>query len=473
MAALGRLVRTLPGPEDRGPASVRDIDGNAMELDARPIGRGGQGTVYRIRQTRYAVKLSDESQAAGPGDGLADRLARLHWLPLEGLPVSRPLRPLAEPHVGYTMDLLDDMEPMAALCEPPDGEMEPWYLAGGGLRRRLRLLARCAGILGILHGRGLVYCDVSPGNVLASADPQHNHVWLIDPDNIAIESSARKRVVQTRLYRAPEIARRQSGNTPFSDLYSFAILAYQTLRGDHPLLGDLVDESQQREEDVERGLLPWTGHSTDARNRSSYGLPAETVLTTRLADMFRQNFETGLNDPILRPSADAWAAALSAAADVTLTCRAPECGHSYYAFGPHCPFCGAARPDMIVVGVREQVPGHFGLHGAEPVIFDEASWIVLQAGEPFLVTERYAQLVAHDPDQPVLRLRWRGDETVDVENVGSAPVRRVPPTGGTGRTLLPGALASERIEAGWRVHFDDNRRIHRLLTFHKLQRQGA
>ena len=472
MAALGRLARTLPGPEERGPATVRDIDGNAMELDAQPIGRGGQGTVYRIRQTRYAVELSDESQLAGPGDGLAERLARLRWLPLDGLPVSRPLRPLAGPHVGYTMDLLDDMEPMAALCEPPDGEMEPWYLAGGGLRRRLRLLARCAGILGILHGRGLVYGDVSPGNVLVSADPRHCRVWLIDPDNIAIESSARQRVVQTRLYRAPEIVRKQSGNTPFSDLYSFAILAYQTLRGDHPLLGDLVDESPQHEEEVERGLLPWAGHSTDARNRSSYGIAAETVLSTRLADLFRQNFETGLNDPVRRPSADAWAAALAAAADVTLTCRAPGCGHSFYAFGPHCPFCGAARPDALVVGVREQVPGQFGMRGTKPLILPEASWIVLQANEPFLVTERHARLVADDPDQPVLRLSWRGGGTVDIENVGSAPVRRVPPAGGTGRTVLPGALASERIEARWRVHFDDDRRIHRLLTFHEPE-QGA
>jgi hypothetical protein len=51
-------------------------------------------------------------------------------------------------------------------------------------------------------------------------------------------------------------------------------------------------------------------------------------------------------------------------------------------------------------------------------------------------------------------------------------VRRVPPAGGTGRTVLPGALASERIEARWRVHFDDDRRIHRLLTFHEPE-QGA
>ncbi len=473
MATLGPIAGTFPWPENHVPASVRDIDGNALELDDRAIGRGGQGVVYRIRQTRYAVKLADEHTDPGPGDSLGERLARVRWLPLEGLPISRPLKPLAEPHVGYTMDLLEDMAPIAGLCEPPEGQIEPWYLAGGGLRRRLRLLARCAAVLGTLHGRGLVYGDISPGNVLVSAGLEHDQVWLIDPDNIAIENSARKRIVGTRLYRAPEIVRRQSGNTSFSDACSFAILAYQTLRGDHPLIGDLADESPEREDDVERGLLPWTGHTTDARNRSSYGIPADAVLTSRLAEMFQRNFEDGLSNPQQRPSANAWAAALGGAADVTVTCPARGCGHSYYAFAPHCPFCRSALPDTMVVGVREQVPGHFGLRGAKPVIFDEASWIVLEADRPFLVTARHAQLVADDPDQPVLKLIWREGGVVDVENAGTAPVRRVPPTGGAGRTLLPGAWTSERVEAGWRIHFGDDRRIHRLLTFHQPARQGA
>lgn len=472
-AAMGRPTRTLSGQDDRGPAGVRDIDGNPLELDELPIGKGGQGAVYRIRHTRYAAKLAGPRQDPGQGDSLAERLARLRWLPLEDLPISRPVKPLAEPHVGYVMDLLEDMVPIAELCEPPDGEMEPWYLAGGGLRRRLRLLARCASILAVLHGRGLVYGDISPGNILVSAAQDHEQVWLIDPDNIAIESSARSRIVGTRLYRAPEIVRRQTGNTTFSDAWSFAILAYQTLRGDHPLLGDLTGESLQYEDDAERGLLPWTGHGTDARNRSAYGMPAHAVLSSRLQALFRQNFEDGLNDPFRRPTAGVWAAALSGAADLTVTCPAAGCGQSYYAFGLHCPFCRAGSPDTILAGIHEQVPGCFGLNGTKTVITEPGNWIVLQTGQPVTVTARHSRLVADDPGLPVLRLRWSGGETVDMENVGRDPVRRVPPAGGIGRTLPPGSRVLERIDAGWRVHFGDDRRMHRVITFHLPARQGA
>jgi DNA-binding helix-hairpin-helix protein with protein kinase domain len=453
---------------------VRDADGNALELDPEPIGRGGQGAVYRMRGTRYAVKLMTGAGSSNPGDSLAERLARLRWLPLEGLPLSRPIQDLDAQHPGYIMDLLDGVEPLATLCEPQDGELEAWYQSGGGLRRRLRLLARLAEVLAALHGRGLVYGDISPDNVLIPAEAGGEDVWLIDPDNIAIESSARQRVVETRLYRAPEIARRESGNTPFSDDYSFALLAYQALRADHPLVGDLVDADLRREEDAERGLLPWTGHSTDARNRSGFGVAEGKVLTGRLKELFRQAFEDGLRDPLRRPTATAWAAELRAAADLTVVCRPHGCGHSYYAFAPHCPYCRAGRPETILAGVRNQIPARFRLDGTRPVISDPVSWIALQAGEPFLATTRHSRLAAGPKEEPVLRVRWMLDGSLALENVGTAPARWVSPAGGAGRLLVPGARADPaRVWNGWQVHFGDDRAIHRVLTLQQPRQQEA
>lgn len=471
MAAAGRPARAN-SEHSSAPAVVRDVDGTVYELEHEPVGGGGQGVVYRVRQSKDAVKLLHDDAppgaSEGPGESLDERIRRLGWLPLENLPIARP-KPkgrLAEPHVGYLMPLLEDMIPIATLCEPPENDLEPWYLAGGGLRRRLRLLARCAGVLATLHGRGLVYGDISPRNVLVSASARRDGLWFIDPDNITIESSAGQRTDATRLYRAPEIARRQSGFTPFSDAYSFAILAYQTLRADHPLVGDGTTTAQL-EEEAERGLLPWTGHSTDERNRSGYGIPARHVLTDRLSKLFERAFENGLREPRLRPTALAWLAALGAAADQTLICPGPGCGHSFYASAGLCPFCGMARSDTIRVEIYDQIPPSFGLRGEEPALSGPVDWIAAQDGEPFVITTRHSRLVADADEKQVLRLRWRADGSLELSNIGDDPVRWVSAAGDADRVLRRGASRSVRADSG-RVHFGDDRRVHRVLTFQRL-----
>lgn len=468
MGAVGRPKPTSPDPGS-APTGVRDSDGNPLELEPHPISRDGRGTVYRVSLSDYAVKLMDD-QAAGPeehvyvGESLMARLSRVRWLPLEDLPIFTPITKLAAPHVGYVMRFLDGMVPIAGLCEPPEGELKPWYLEGGGLRRRLRLLARYAGTLATLHGRGLVYGDVAPGNVLVSAAVRNNDVWLIDPDNITTESSASQRPGGTRLYRAPEIVRQEGGATQFSDAYSFAILAYETLRADHPLIGDATADLA-RQHDAESGLLPWTGHATDERNRSHYGIPAKWVLTSRLTKLFGQAFENGLRAPLRRPRMLAWLAALGAAADRTVSCANRDCRHTYYAFAARCPFCETPPPDTIVVGIHDQIPGAFGIREDKPVLSAAADWIVLQDGEPFVVTTRHSRLVASADEKLVLRLRWRLDGTLELSNVGDSPVRWMPPGAGAGRTLRPGASTKGRSDGGWLVHFGDDQRIHRVLTF--------
>jgi hypothetical protein len=447
---------------------IRDSDGNALELEPRPIGGDGQGTVYKVRLSDCAVKLMDDDRAADPeehvGESLVARLSRVRWLPLEDLPVFMPLMALAAPHVGYVMRFQAGMVPIAGLREPPEDELRPWYFEGGGLRRRLRLLARCAGVLATLHGRGLVYGDVAPGNVLVSAVVSKDEVWLINPDNITTESSVSQRPTGTRLYRAPEIVRRESGATQFSDAYSFAILAYETLRADHPLIGDATADLA-RQHDAESGVLPWTGHATDERNRSSYGIPARWVLTSRLTKLFGQAFEDGLHRPLSRPRMLAWLAALGAASDRTVSCPNRDCRHTYYAFADRCPFCEAPPPDTIMVGIHDFIPGAVGVRDGEPVVSETVDWIVLQDSEPFVVTSRHSRLVASADEKQVLRLRWRLDGSLELSNVGDSPVRWMPSGGSAGRTLRPGASTKGRADGGWLVHFGDDQRIHRVLTF--------
>jgi hypothetical protein len=134
---------------------------------------------------------------------------------------------------------------------------------------------------------------------------------------------------------------------------------------------------------------------------------------------------------------------------------------------PVCPFCQTARPEALLVGVRDQVPADFGTQRNAPALLDPHGWIVLQPEQPFVVTVRHSRLIADNPYVEVLRLRWPGGGSVQVDNIGNDTVRLVPPNGDTGRILPPGAPVSERIDAEWQVHFGEDRRIHRVLTFQR------
>jgi serine/threonine protein kinase len=470
MPAVARPFGRYTTPPAQSPGVVRDLDGIALELEDEPVGRGGQGIVYRVRNSRrYAVKLVATEPSSRLGDSLAERLARLQWLPLEGIPITRPLKPLAEPHVGYIMELLDGMIPIASLAVQPESDATPvedWYRGGGGLRRRLRLLSHCAAALAKLHGRGIVYGDIAPTNVLLSPDVRNDHVWLIDPDNLAVESSARRRTVWTDLYRAPELVRGQSGNTPFSDVYSFAILAYQTLRTDHPLIGDYVYGDSDLELEVQRGDIPWTGHRTDDRNRSECGLREGIVLTNHLKQMFARNFEEGLSEPFKRPEAAAWADELAAAAELTVSCRNQQCGHTYFVQQRNCPFCGSGLPEMLVAVVRERVPSIFGESKGRPSDHGTGRMIVFQDGQPRPITARTAEFASDDPARPCVDVRWEGGRTVSLRNRSPRPIRLVTRIMQHGSTLYPDTAATEPVDEFLQLHFGEDRQAHRFVTFH-------
>ena len=205
-------------------------------------------------------------------------------LPLDGLAVARPIEQLRPPHVGYVMELFTGMVPIRSLMRPPKGtsSVTEWYSRGGGLSRRLRLLARVAGVLSELHGRGLVYADLSPNNVFVSASPEANEVRLIDTDNVH-SATAEGRSIYTPRYGAPEVVRRKTMSNSLADCWTFAVMAFQTLALVHPLLGDEVQYGEPAmEQKALEGGLPWIDAEDDGSNRSSDGIPREIVLSPML-----------------------------------------------------------------------------------------------------------------------------------------------------------------------------------------------
>ncbi|MDD9980580.1 MAG: serine/threonine protein kinase [Gammaproteobacteria bacterium] len=453
--------------------SVVDVNGVRYEL-AHLLGRGGQGAVYAVKGGRLAVKL-----LAGRGPSRRERirnqLTMIRRLPLRDLALAKPLEMLRPPHTGYVMELLTGMVPIKSLLAPPRGQAPTveWYQHSGGIRRRLRVLARAAHVLAQLHGRGLAYSDPSPANIFVSDDDAFAEVRFIDADNLRYESAPGSSAgVYTPGYGAPELVRGESGITTLTDVHAFSVIAFQVLTLAHPFIGDLVNDGEpELEENALAGQLPWIDDPADRRNRASFGVPRDRVLSKRLREGFGRAFGEGRVSPAARPGAAEWADRFFAAADATIECS--SCGGSFYFNHSRCTWCDADRPTFAVALFNLWDPGH-GPNGgflSEPHRGGVRSTLVghgaITARRPYHITRRLAfGRMETNAEDPVIEVRL-SDGQIRLRSVDGAQYRLVLPSGAR-ETVVFDREQVMRMTAGLassRLHFGSRDSLHRVVSF--------
>ena len=336
---------------------VFDEHRNVYELE-RELGRGGQGAVFSVKGGRRAIKVLFD-RSSSQRELLRRQLKHIQQMNLElrELAIARPLEMLQPPHLGYVMELVTGMMPLSRLIDIPRNvdSLAEWYLSGGGLRRRLLLLARCAEVLSQLHSKGLVYSDPSPNNIFISTDVDACEIRLIDADNLHYESSTSTRRFHTPGYGAPELVLGRTGVNTLTDAYAFAVIAFRTLCLIHPLMGDLViDGEPELEQQALEGSLPWVDDLEDQSNSTVHGLPRDIVLSPKLTKLCQRCFGEGLLKPEKRPGVSQWVEDLYSAADFILEC--PECHSTYYANQKCCPWCGSPRPTLVQLLIKRWEP---------------------------------------------------------------------------------------------------------------------
>jgi DNA-binding helix-hairpin-helix protein with protein kinase domain len=261
-----------------------------------------------------------------------DPLARQRWQQqiawlirqdLAGLKLARPLALLAEPRCGYVMELMDGLVPLQSLLESfvEAGDEAPGdYLRQGGLRRRIRILCQLARTLNQLHARGMLYGDLSPSNIFVSDDPAYAETWLIDCDNISLETDSGLSLY-TADYGAPEVVRGDSLLSSLTDAWSFAVIAYQLLTHNHPFKGELVSDGEPEEQDAAlRGERPWIYDVQDDSNACLANLPIQLIEHSKLPELFARCFEQGRDHPAERPAMAQWLEALSEVNERLIEC---------------------------------------------------------------------------------------------------------------------------------------------------------
>lgn len=420
------------------PTTVVDEDGNVHHLLPQPLGRGGQGVVLRTRSPHIAVKLigavleppQDKSEPRGsaqklwdrmtstsgfvPGhevkkqQSLRQRLENVRMLPLPRLHLAQPLSMLRN-HVGYTMRLLTGMVPIRNLIAPPGTtSLAEFYQNGGGLRRRLEILAKAASLFARLHALPLVYADISPNNVFISETVDASEVWLIDLDNLDYVSTNAPGIY-TPGFGAPEIVTGRAGMTTLSDAFSFAVLAFYVLTQVHPFLGDYVEEGgwdadEDREQLAFRGEVPWIEDPHDDSNHTRQGIPRHLVLSNPVRELFERTFGPGRKDRTARPSLSEWVDVLRQAADRTLSCK--KCQSTFDVTAGTCPFCTAnIRPPFIHMQINRWDPDLDDLSAS--AVSTRPIWHKMLDGTQWHVVRRHVvePILAHSDDEPVLGVR--------------------------------------------------------------------
>lgn len=449
---------------------VTDQNGVQYEVE-HLLGRGGQGAVYAVKGGRLAVKIVGNRDSVHR-DRLRNQLMHVRRLPLQDLSLAKPLEMLRPPHTGYLMEMLADMVPIKALISPPKGEpVSPaWYIASGGLRRRLHLLAKAAHTMSCLHGKGLAYSDPSPGNIFVSAGNTANEVWFIDTDNLRYESDQQTaHNVFTPGYGAPELVLGRSGVTSLSDAHALAVIAFQVLTLVHPFIGDWVSDGEpELEEQAFAGEIPWIDDPEDDRNRASFGVPRDWVLSRRLIELFQKAFGLGRKDPTLRPGCAELADRLYSAADSTMTCS--SCKGSYYFNNRTCPWCDAERPPfaMLILNLwdpRIDEKGGMVLNPSKRPM--RVAHTVINDGQVVQITRRLAfGQSGKGSDDPVLAVKLKEDEIL-IKSLDDQVYSLVSPTGGR-QTEVSHQAKRFKLEEGrgsWEVHFGAGDTLHRIMNF--------
>ena len=238
---LGTLAaESQPSPADAAFAALPTIAQIGRYALKRRLGTGGAGHVHEawdpLLSRTVAIKTL-HFHAEGPTREALDRLF---------LNEVRAVASLSHPHIVTVYD---------AGLAPQGVYLAMERLHGCDLRARLaggwhpspgqaaHLVRRLADALTYAHARGVVHCDIKPGNVFLTANAKP---WILD-FGIARVAHARAIdgmagwVVGSPHYLAPEQLRGEPVDAR-TDVYALGVLFYELLAGRKAFVGDSIEQ---------------------------------------------------------------------------------------------------------------------------------------------------------------------------------------------------------------------------------------
>lgn len=316
-------------------SSVHDQEDRKWELST-VLSEGGQGVVFRTQSSTDLVKIFKNNINA------LTEIARVRRMPLNGLPVARPMSLIENPS-GYTLQFQRDMDVVRSLKYSHRCAVRDWWLDTGGLARRLWIGARIAAVFERLHSRGLVYGDVSSNNIMVSKAAAFAEVSLIDLDNLFYIGERERSDLWTPWYSAPEVAVEMEVPTFSSDSFSLGVVLFELLTMVHPFRDGLAVKNASTDSDLyqsaERCMVPSVLDLEGSNVCLNYPIQNEKeLLSAALCDLFGAIFKSKNQEISNRPRAGELRVEIVRAALSVIECS--KCDWSYSVTNlQSCPSC--------------------------------------------------------------------------------------------------------------------------------------
>jgi tetratricopeptide (TPR) repeat protein len=216
---------------------VQDIIDSRYHV-VEPIGRGGMGAVYRVkdRLTGQIIALKRVMVSTDDLTFGSQVTSNTHDARLALATEFRTLASLRHPHIVDVLDYGFETSgfPYFTMQLIEGGQPFTEYATRLDLPGKINLLVAILEALSYLHRHDIVHRDLKPANVLVTPDGE---VKVMD-FGLALEhhkeiSNLSKGLAGTLAYMPPEILREEAA-TFRSDLYAVGIMAYEVLVGRHP-----------------------------------------------------------------------------------------------------------------------------------------------------------------------------------------------------------------------------------------------
>ncbi len=326
------------------------------------LGHGGEARIYAVPQDETLVAKVYHKPTEAYAQKLTAMLANPPENPMANqgkISIAWPVEMLrtvdgSKRVVGFLMPRVKGMHSILDFYNPKTRRQKCPFFSYLYLHRTARNLAAA---VGALHARGYCIGDVNESNILVSDTAL---VTLVDTDSFQVREPNSGVIYRCPVgkpeFTPPELQSQNFGQIdrlPEHDLFGLAVLIFQLLmEGTHPFSGIFqgIGDPPPYEARIKAGHFSYSiGRSVPYRSTPT--APRFEILHPTLRQLFVRCFESGHNNPLLRPSAQAWQNALNEAENALVTCSV----NNHHRYGNHistCPWCERT----LALGGRDPFP---------------------------------------------------------------------------------------------------------------------